>query len=343
MVEQIKILKRIISKKLLLLALLLVGSTLSSIAQDAGDSKPIIVLFGDYTAGLGEANDVSGFNLTRSRLGYEYQAAASLKATVVLDINAFDNNTRTANFHYAMLEWACQNLTLSGGLIYLSQFEAQEAFWGRRYIEKSFQDLYGFGHDSDLGLKLKYSFVDWLSADFAVTNGEGTMNLNNNNKYKYGFGVTAKPITGLTLRAYADLYSKSQDLYPALGPAASYKNQATVALFAGYSNDFFSLGAEYNNQMNRSFVEGCDYSGLSVYAGAPLGEKLGFFGRYDYVDTKTSDNVTYDWAFVNKNALVAGFEYKLTSQLFISPNYRYAESLAGDGRHAVSVNVGFSW
>ena len=329
--------------RILLFTLLLMGSSFSLIAQESGEGKPIIVLFSDYTAGLGKANDISGFNLTRSRLGYEYQTAASLKATVVLDINAFGDNTRTVNFHYAMLEWDYQKFTLSGGLIYLSQFEAQEAFWGRRYIEKSFQDLYGFGHDSDLGLKLKYSFVDWLSADFAVTNGEGTMNLNNNNRYKYGLGFTAKPVDGLTLRAYADLYSKSPDLYPELGPTASYKNQGTVALFAGYSNSVFSLGAEYNNQVNRSFVDGCDYSGLSVYAGAPLGEKLGFFGRYDYVDTKTSDGIAYEWSFVNKNALVAGLEYKPKNQLSISPNYRYVESLAGDSRHAVSVNVGFSW
>lgn len=342
MVKQMDIFKRI-RKKVGLLILLLAGMVFYSTAQEAGDGKPIIVLFGDYTAGLGKANDVSGFNLTRSRFGYEYQATGSLKATVVLDINAL-NDARTVNFHYAMLEWTYQKLALSGGLIYLSQFEAQEAFWGRRYIEKSFQDLYGFGHDSDLGLKLKYGFTDWLSADFAITNGEGTLNLNNNNSYKYGLGITLKPVTGLTLRAYADLYSESPDLYPALGPSASYKNQGTVALFAGYTNSMFSLGAEYNNQVNRSFVDGCDYSGLSVYAGMPLGEKLGFFGRYDYVDTKTPDGMMYEWsAFVNKNALVTGFEYKPISQLSISPNYRYVESLAGDGRHAVSVNVGFSW
>ena len=101
---------------------------------------------------------------------------------------------------------------------------------------------------------------------------------------------------------------------------------------------------KYNNQINRSFVDGCDYSGVSVYAGVPLNEKLGFYGRYDYVETKTSDGVAYEWAaIVNKNALVAGFEFKPMSRLSISPNYRYVESLAGDSRHAISVNVGFSW
>jgi len=235
---------------------------------------------------------------------------------------------------------------LSGGLIYLSQFEEQEAFWGRRYIEKSYQDRYGFGHDSDLGIKIKYHFTDWLNADFAVTNGEGTLDLNNNNTYKYGFGVTLKPIAGLTLRAYGDVYSDSPNLYPTLGPGeiASYKNQSTIALFAGYSNRLFSLGAEYNKQMNRSFVDGCDYSGYSLYAGVPIAEKFGIYGRYDYVDTKTPDGITYDWSSVaDKNALVAGFEYQPISRLSISPNYRYVENLTGDGRHAVSVNVGFSW
>lgn len=340
------VVKKLKGRKAGLLALLLSSVIIYSVAQESEKGKPIIVLFGDYTAGLGKNNDVSGFNLTRSRLGYEYQAIPSLKATVVLDINAFDDDTRTVNFHYAMLEWTYQKLVLSGGLIYLSQFEVQEAFWGRRYIDKSHQDLYGFGYDSDLGLKAKYAFTDWLSADFAIMNGEGTLNLNNNNTYKYGLGITLKPVNGFTVRAYGDLYGKSSDLYPepVPGETASYKNQSTVALFAGYSNHRFSLGAEYNHQMNRSFVNGCDYTGFSVYASAPLNDKFGLYGKYDYVETETPDKITYDWAsVVNKNALVAGFEYKPMALLSISPNYRYIETLAGDGLHAVSVNVGFSW
>lgn len=64
----------------------------------------IVVLFGDYTTGLGKNNDVSGFNLKQLRLGYEYQEIPSLKAAVVLDISAFDNDTHTINFHLIMSE-----------------------------------------------------------------------------------------------------------------------------------------------------------------------------------------------------------------------------------------------
>ena len=329
--------------------LLLLGNFLCMKGQEAKNftpsGSPIIVLFSDYTAGLGKANDVSGFNLTRSRFGYQYQAAKSLKATVVLDVNSFEN-ARTVNFHYAMLEWTHENLTLGGGLIALSQFGEQEAFWGRRYIEKSFQDLNGFGFDSDLGMIAKYRFTDWLEADFAITNGEGTMNLNNNNTNKYGFGVTIKPVTGLTVRAYTDIYSDSPDLYLELAPNETvvYKNQSTAAVFAGYRNDFFSLGAEYNYQKSRNFIDECNYSGYSVYAGVPLGEKFELFGRYDYVDTETPAGLTYNWESVaNENTLIAGFEYHPVKQLYISPNYRYVKPIVSDAFHSVGINVGFSW
>lgn len=307
--------------------------------------SPIVVIFADYTAGLGKANDVSGFNLNRSRLGYQLNIGNSLRATTVLDINA-NEGTRTVNFHYVMLEWDYKNLTLGGGMVALTQFGVQEAFWGRRYIEKSFQDLNGFGYDSDLGIMLKYRFADWLDADFSLTNGEGTLGLNTNNSNKYGLGITARPFKGFTLRAYGDLFTKSEDLYPssAILENASFENQMSLAFFAGYRNEYFSLGAEYNKQMNRSFIDGCDYQGYSVYAGVPLSEKFELYGRYDHVDTDTPQRITYDWnPIANENTIIAGLEYHPIRQIYISPNYRYIEPLAGDGFHTVSLNVGFSW
>ncbi|WP_280748666.1 hypothetical protein [Parabacteroides sp. PF5-9] len=308
--------------------------------------SPIVVVFADYTAGLGKANDVSGFNLTRSRLGYQLQIGNALKATTVLDINANSEAIRTVNFHYVMLEWAYKNLTLGGGMIALAQFGVAEAFWGRRYIEKSFQDLNGFGFDSDLGVIAKYKFADWLSADFSLTNGEGTMKLNTNNSNKYALGLTVQPLEGLFIRAYGDVFTQSEDLYPAyaLAENASFKSQRTVAVFAGYRNEHFSLGAEFNKQFNRSFIDGCDYQGYSVYTGVPLSSKVELYGRYDYVDTDTPEGITYDWLSVaNKNTLIAGLEYHPIKQLYVSPNYRYIEPLYGDGFHAISLNLGFSW
>ncbi len=120
--------------------------------------------------------------------------------------------------------------------------------------------------------------------------------------------------------------------------------EQNCCVFSGYSNKLFAIGAEYNNQMNRSFIDGCDYSGYSVYAGVPLGEKVAVYGRYDHVDTDTPGGITYDWSqIVNKDVLIAGFEYHPINQLSISPNYRYLKPLEGDGQHFVALNVGFSW
>jgi hypothetical protein len=252
---------------------------------------------------------------------------------VVLDVNAQDN-LRGVNFHYAMLEWEYRKLTLGGGLIALSQFGVQEAFWGKRYIEKSYQDLNGFGFDSDMGLIAKYRFTGWLEADLAVTNGEGTVALNHNRSNKYGAGVTLRPAAGFTLRAYGDTYRLTGQKG---GPNAT---QRTVALFAGYSNSRFSVGAEYNRQADRQLVAGYNLSGYSVYAGLSLGKHATVYARYDRTDTDT-----YDWrAGLNSDMLVAGFDFRPLKQLSLSPNYRYMKPAGGgQEQHYIALNAGFSW
>ncbi|KAA6350987.1 hypothetical protein EZS27_001684 [termite gut metagenome] len=303
--------------------------------------SPLIVLFGDYTTGLGKNNHEAGFNLTRSRMGYQYQVTPSLSAVSVLDVNAA-GDTRTVNFHYAFLEWNYQDLTVDAGLVALSQFAVQEAFWGRRYIEKSFQDLNGFCFDSDAGVSLKYRFTDWLDADVTVINGEGTMHLNTNKTNRYGLGATLRPLAGLTLRAYLDIYGKPS-LEPEPSVPLTIKNQSTIALFAGYRNEWFSLGAEYNRQTAKNFIGGNNYSGVSAYAGLPLGKRFDLFARYDYVDTETTGEYTFDWgSSVNKNTLIAGLEFHPVKHLQLSPNYRYIKPLAGDASHFICLNVGFS-
>ena len=52
---------------------------------------------------------------------------------------------------------------------------------------------------------------------------------------RMGFGATIKPVKKLTARAYYDFISKDV-------------TESTLAFFAGYADDNFSLGAEYNKQ-----------------------------------------------------------------------------------------------
>ena len=303
--------------------------------------KPVVIIFADYTAGLGKANNISGFNLTRARLGYEYQATSSLSAKIVIDIE--EGLKRSAFFHFAMLEWKHNNLTIGGGLVGLQQFDLQEAFWRHRYVEQSFQNLTKMGNSTDLGIVAKYKFADWINGDLSITNGEGTRSINTNNSNKYGLGITIRPVKNLTFRAYTDIYTDSENLRApiAAGETASFDNQKTIATFIGYQHDKFSIGAEYNNQVNKSFVKGCDYYGYSVYAQVKVSKEIGLFGRYDYVDAKTSDNLSFDWNFINKDMFITGLEYQPSKNFRIGPCYHYAKSLDNNKLHHISLKTEF--
>ena len=315
---------------LLCLPLFFLNAATGVHGQEAEDFRasgsPIIVLFADYTAGTDADKDVAGFNLTRSRLGYRYQATPSLSAVSVLDVNATQNG-RGAGFHYAFLQWTWKRLSIAGGLVALSQFAVQEAFWGRRYVEKSFQDLYGFGPDSDLGIILNYRLTSWLEADAALVNGSDIVHAEGVRMNRFAWGLTSRLPAGLLLRAYFDVNRYSDIVW--YGAAPSFTNQSTTALFAGYKNEFFSFGAEYNQQLAKDFIEDNNYFGISLYGGLALGRKFDLYARYDYVNTE-------------KAMFVTGLEYHPVKKLQISPNYRYLQSPGGEGSHFIGLNVGFS-
>jgi hypothetical protein len=291
--------------------------------------SPVIVLFADYTAGAGGDSKAEGFNLTRSRLGYRYQATPSLSAVSVLDINATQNG-RGVNFHYAFFEWTWRKLSIDGGLVALAQFGVQEAFWGRRYVEKSFQDLYGFGPDSDLGIALRYRFTSRFEADAALVNGKDvTEAAEGFRPNRLAIGTTFRPLAGLTLRAYFDANRHSSIYITGESPDGTYRSQTTAALFAGYRNRSFSIGSEWNYQQAQDFISGSDHYGISFYGGLALGRKFDFYARFDYVDT-------------GERMFITGLEYHPVGNLQLSPNYRYLRSPGGDGFHVFGLNVGFS-
>jgi opacity protein-like surface antigen len=308
-------------------------------AQEAEGFKPsgspIIVLFADYTRGMGSDSEVNGVSLTRSRLGYRYQATPSLSAVSVLDINATQNG-RGVGFHYAFVDWTWKSLSVDAGLVALAQFGVQEAFWGRRYIEKSFQDLNGFGPDSDLGVIFKYRFASWLEADAALVQGKEREYAEGLRMNRFALGATLRPLRGLSLRAYFDVNGYTPVRVDG-GPTPAYKNQRSVALFAGYRNEYFSIGGEYNRQQAQDFLSDNDHSGLSFYGGLWLSRKFDLYARYDRALTQgTSPLIGREAAFI------AGLEYHPVRQLQVSPNYRYLQAAGGEGFHFIGLNVGFS-
>ena len=173
--------------------------------------KPILTVFTNYKAGLGNVNNVSGFNLDRAFVGYEGFFAKGFSAKVVMNVETQSDDNGNTKFNgylkNAQVDWRGYGFFVSAGLVNLKQFSEQENFWGHRYVFKSFQEEYGIAFCEDIGVVAGYEFSPVISADIAFTNGEGRKFKNMDNHYKYGAGVTVKPIDGLIFRLYGDIYN----------------------------------------------------------------------------------------------------------------------------------------
>jgi len=325
--------------KRILISMAFIAIYLSSFAQKQEEKKkfqikghPIVTVFANYHAGIGRANQESGFALDRAYLGYQFSLTEKLGGKVVFDMGSTKVSgselERVAYVKNAMLTWKTGNFSLDFGLIGLEQFNVQEKFWGYRYIMKSFQDEYKFGSSADMGILGKYKFTQWLSADITISNGEGYKKLNGDNKYRYAAGVTVTPLKSLTLRAYYDLASKNVE-------DDDTKDQQNLACFAGYKHELFSIGAEYNQMFNTKYKEDQNQSGLSIYSTVKLEEQFNIFGRYDKLSSKE------DWNNADGQRILVGIQYAPIKQLKIAPNFSIWNPRDGKSNTFVYLNIEF--
>lgn len=297
--------------------------------------KPILTVFTNYKAGLGNVNNVSGFNLDRAFVGYEGFFAKGFSAKVVMNVEtqSVDNGNTKFNGYLknAQVDWRGYGFFVSAGLVNLKQFSEQENFWGHRYVFKSFQEEYGIAFCEDIGVVAGYEFSPVISADIAFTNGEGRKFKNMDNRYKYGAGITLKPLKGLILRLYGDIYDIPKYLEDNM---VKRDKQYSIASFAGYANKYFSIGAEYNRVFNYKFDSKQDANGYSAYTTINITPKMHIYGRFDYFDT--AGNMKYD---NEGHAIICGFEYSPIRQIRISPNYQSWKSSKGKRENFLLLSV----
>lgn len=297
--------------------------------------KPVLTLFANYKAGLGSANPLSGFNIDRAFIGYEGFLPKGFSAKIVMNVETLadaDGNTRFNGYlKNAQLDWKGYGFSVSAGLVNLKQFSEQENFWGHRYVFKSFQEEYGIAFCEDIGLVAGYTFSPVISADIALTNGEGRKFKNMDNRYKYGAGVTLTPVKGLMLRLYGDAYDTPRYL---VDETVAQQSQYTLACFIGYRHARFSLGAEYNRVFHYKFDAQRNANGYSVYATVNLTPKLHLYGRFDCFDT------TGPQPYANEGqAIVCGLEYAPIPQIRISPNYQSWKATHDDRLNYLLLSV----
>jgi hypothetical protein len=194
-------------------------------------------------------------------------------------------------------------------MIGLYQFKLQEDMWGGRYFYKSFLDEYRFGPSADLGAFVKYDFHKVVSADITLTNGEGYKKLESDSILKVSLGVTVRPLKGLDLRVSYDYMGNESA-------------QQTLALYAGYSNNGFRFGAEYNYQLNHKMTAAQDLTGVSVYGSYQM-KTFRFIGRYDNLSSPQIGTETDPWNYARDGQLfIAGVEFNPVKGIMITPHYQ---------------------
>lgn len=290
--------------------------------------KPIARVFADYFLSQYDGKSNTGFALRRGMLGYDYRFTEQLSARMLLDVTAKSNGSDyTAHLRDAYLRYKHTLFTVSVGQTATALFNLQEATWGRRYVQKSLQDLNGFGSSTDLGILLTITPSKTVQVDVGVFNGEGYRTTQKDSTLRVSLGATFVPISGFKLRVYADHLANNSGANPQ-GEA-----QSTYNAFLSYTYGSFKLSAEYNHQKNKGRQAHANYSGVSIYGDYKVDDKITAFARWDKVSSKNRIGATSDVLGKSDGSLyVIGGEYLCMKGIRISPNIQHYIPLMKEGR-----------
>lgn len=320
-------------------------------AQETDSFKPsgkvIARSFIDYSAGFGDAKDESGFDMTRAFLGYNYKISPTLQAQVIIDGASGKSSSGALEVYIrnAFINWKDHGFDISVGEIGLLEFSMQEDYWKHRYVLKSFQDLNKMAPSVDLGATINYTFNSFISADVSITNGEGYKNVQKDNTSRYAGGITLHPIKNTVFRIYGDVYTKDDELADELPTDITdvkYKNQYTLALFAGYQNDKISSGLEYNRVFNKGFIKKKDYFGYSAYSSIKIAPKWRTYARYDIMDSTQPSSFIDPWNSLDGQLIIIGVEFQPIKQIKISPNFRNINPDRKASEQYIFINLEFN-
>jgi len=286
-------------------------------AQNTDEFKPLgkpeIQIFTNFNSSFTKGQKVNKFEVTRAYLGYSYSFSPTLSGRVTLEVGnpGVGRFQLTALLKNGYLQYQKEKLTVKFGMIGTPLFDVQEQFWGYRYILKSFLDQYGMGPSNDLGVSTSYKFSKTISADAIIQNGEGYAKHDADSTLKVAVGVTVHPTKNLLFRVYYDNMKKHQ------------ATQQTIALMAGYANENFKIGAEYNYQTDNNLRKDQNYSGYSFYGTYFMSSKTNLFARYDYLNSVNNIGQAHTWNYAKDGQLfLAGFEYNPVKGIGISPNFQ---------------------
>jgi hypothetical protein len=299
----------------------------------------------------------NAFQIRRVYLGYDYQFAPNLTASVLLanEQTQLPNGQNTVYLKYANVKWS--NIFKNSDLV-IGQFQTcsfatagnTEPLGGYRVIERTIMDLHSVDGATDLGLSLQGKAWSQQTPDSLKPSYVGYM-------LQVGNGSSATPETDIFKKfrgnVYASLLKQKLTIgfygdYATLQYSPYHTSNMTFKAYVSYKTEGFRIGAEVFQQTNKNsdiykvsaggVLPGSAINdtatgmqmGWSVFASETIiKNKLNIFARYDMYNpnTKWNSNNVYSKAasaIQGSNLTTATFYTQtfLTAGLDWTPNPR---------------------
>ena len=333
---------------LFLVPILLLPQSSQDVTKDK-ESYPFAQIFAGFRYGFKDTDEQprAAFEFDQGILGYFHQLSPKVSGKIMFDVTRttnftldsagqsmvdyyFEGSKYTAYLKMAEIKWDITDyLALRFGQLLNTQYLTfQDPFWGYRYIDVTFQELFRLGQPADFGVQVDVKAGDKFLNQFSVVNGEGPFRYQDlNGKFIFSNNIQYTPIKNLTLKLYGD-YG------PAIDTGAVYGDKWVISFFAGYKTSKFRVGGEYDFVNNYGWSEGKDHSGFSFFGGWNFIGKFDVLARWDHLQTKTpSETERLDYYIV-------GFQYEPVKMFTTSLNFRF---LSEDNLPFIYANFGLKF
>ena len=294
-----------------------------------GEVKISGLMFGDYYHFTSADDSVvqyqHGFWIRRIYLTSKVKLTENFSAIINLEMNSpygFNESKSLIPFvKDAYLKFSIYDQSILFGIIPAPTYSVVEKVWGKRYLEKTPEDLYRLAPTRETGLGLEGGF-GILKYYITFGNGEGEKSEYNRNK---------KGMASLSIRPYKDLVF---EVYGDWWDIDGSKDKMLGHIFAGYDNKDLGFGIIYAQQRIQGGLEKpSTWNNIrlaGVFLRARFMEKFGFVIRYDRSFDKNSAVLRQNYIYFPSDTsfhfgLVA-FEYYPAKNVTLSPNVEVIKS-----------------
>ncbi len=290
------------------------------------------LMFGDYYH-FTSAHDTAkiqyqhGFWIRRIFVTFKADIAENFSSVINFEMNSpygFDHTTSTTLVPYikdAYLRFKFSGQSLLFGLIPTPTYYVVERVWGKRYLEKTPEDLYRMAPTRDLGLGIQGE-LGILKYFLSLGNGEGEKSEYNRNK-KGMVSLSIKPYKDLVFELYGDWWDRD-----------SSKDKILGHIFIGYDNKNIGFGVLYAQQGTQGGLINPNkwdiFRVASVFLRLNFMEKFGFVLRYDRSLDKNRDVLRQNYVYFPSDTTfhfgLVALEYYPSKNVTVSPNLEIIRS-----------------